>query len=220
MKCAIRQNFSQDAPPPCNMRLMAGNGKYDWVILDAMGVMYTYGDDVADIMIPYLHKLGSELPDDAIFREFRRCSTGEISSETMWKNCGAGDIDAIDIEYTSFYTLNPNLVRTLKTLREAGFKIACLSNGPGEWSRHLRRRFGLEKWIEKWVISGEVRREKPDPCIYNILLQTIGADPKRCYYVDDNARNIPPAEKLGMSAYLFKGKSPATMFEDVLKEIM
>ena len=201
------------------MRPMAGNGKYDWVIFDAMGVIYTYGDDVAELMIPYLRKLGCELDDDEIFNEFTRCSRGEVSSETMWKNCGAGDIDAIDIEHTSFYTLNPGFLQTLKDLKEAGFRIACLSNGPGEWSRLLRRRFGLDHWIEKWIISGDVRRQKPDPEIYKILLCAIEAEPKRCFFVDDTARNLPPAEKFGMTTYLFKGRSPATMFDDVVNAV-
>jgi len=202
------------------MRGMAGNGKYDWIVLDAMGVIYTHGDDFNDIMIPYLRRLGCDLPDDMILREFTRCSMGDISSETMWRNCGAGDIDAIDIEYTSFYTLNPDAVRTVKTLREAGFRLACLSNGPSEWSKHLRRRFGLEKWIEKWVISGDVRREKPDTEIFKILLRATNADPQRCFFADDNPDNIPPAQKIGMSTYLFNGKSPAAMFADVLGAVM
>jgi putative hydrolase of the HAD superfamily len=201
------------------MRGMAGNGKYDWIVLDAMGVIYTYGDDVGDLMIPYLRRLGSELSDDEIYREFTRCTLGEISSDSLWNNCGASGIDALDVEYTSFYSLNPGLVRTLKSLKEAGFKIACLSNGPGEWSRHLRRRFGLEKWFDTWVISGEVRRKKPDPEIYQILLRATGADPARCFFVDDNEQNLPPARKLGMATYLFKGKSAAAMFEEVIKTV-
>ena len=189
----------------------------DWVILDAMGVIYRKGDDVSDIMIPFLRRRGCELPEDHIIREFDRCSLGDISSEAMWRNCGLEDIDAVDLEYTFYYALNPGLMQALAAFRAANIRVACLSNGPGEWSRLLRRRFGLEQWIEKWVISGDVRKEKPDPAIYQIVLRETGAAPERCLFADDNPRNLPVAEKMGFRTFLFRGQDPATMFAKVVE---
>jgi HAD superfamily hydrolase (TIGR01509 family) len=196
---------------------MTDTRNIDWVILDAMGVIYRRGDDVADIMIPFLRQRGCELPEDLIIREFDRCSIGDISSEAMWRNCGLEDIDAVDLEYTFYYALNPGLMEALAAFRAANIRVACLSNGPGEWSRLLRRRFGLEEWIEKWVISGDVRKEKPDPAIYQIVLRQTGASPEKCLFVDDNPRNLPPAEKMGFRTFLFKGGAPAAMFAKIVE---
>ncbi|HNX04052.1 MAG TPA: HAD-IA family hydrolase [Opitutales bacterium] len=195
---------------------MESAGKFDWVILDAMGVIYKNGDDVSDLMIPYLRKNGCELPDDAIIRAFERCSGGDIDSDDMWRLCGIDNPDGADMEHCSFYQLSSGLMPTLAAIRARGLRIACLSNGPVEWSRLLRRRFGLEKYVDAWIVSGEVRCEKPDEKIYRILLEKIGADPRRCLFADDNPRNIPPAEKLGIATLLFRNDKSDLLFARLL----
>jgi HAD superfamily hydrolase (TIGR01509 family) len=200
------------------MDRMADNRQIDWVILDAMGVIYRNGDDVTDLMIPYLRERGCELPDDAIYYQFARCSEGYISSDAMWAGCGLEVIDGTDLEFTFRYALNPGVRETLEALREKGIRVACLSNGPGEWSKLLRRRFGLEKWIEKWVISGDVRCEKPSAEIYNILLKTCGTTPEKCLFADDNPRNIAAADKLGFKTFQFTSRDPAAQFARILEQ--
>ena len=196
---------------------MAQERKYEWVVLDAMGVIYRNGDDVTDLMIPYLRERGCELTDDAIYYQFERCSQGAISSEAMWAACGLDVIDGTDLEFTFRYALNPGLRETLAALREKGLRVACLSNGPGEWSRLLRRRFGLEKWIEKWIVSGDVRCEKPSPEIYKILLNTCGTTADKCLFADDNPRNIAAADKLGFTTFRFVPRDPAAQFATILE---
>lgn len=197
------------------MTRMADNRKIDWLVLDAMGVIYRNGDDVTDIMIPYLHERGCELPDDAVYYQFSRCSEGYISSEAMWQACGLDVIDGTDLEFTFRYKLNPGVRELLEGLAGSGVRVACLSNGPGEWSRLLRRRFGLEKWIEKWVISGDVRCEKPNQEIFNILLNTCGTTPEKCLFVDDNPRNIAAAVRMGFGTFPFSYKDPASQFAKI-----
>jgi putative hydrolase of the HAD superfamily len=195
---------------------MSLSEKFDWVVLDAMGVLYQNGDDLYDLMIPYLRRQGCDLPDDAIQRAFERCSAGEIDSDDMWRMCGLTETDGADMEHASFYRLNPGLLPALAVLKEKGLRLACLSNGPVEWSRLLRQRFGMDRFIETWVVSGAVRCEKPEERIYRILLGKTGADPARCLYADDNARNLPPAEKLGMTTLLFRGEKSEVLFQKLL----
>ena len=195
---------------------MVSTGKFDWVILDAMGVLYREGDDFTNLMLPYVRRNGCELPDDAVERAFNRCSAGDIDSEDMWRACGLESTDGADMEHCSFYQLSPGLLPALSAMRGMGLRLACLSNGPVEWSRLLRRRFGLERYIETWIVSGEVRCEKPDERIYRILLEKTGAEPSRCLFADDNPRNIPTAERLGIKTLLFRGEKPDLLFARLL----
>lgn len=196
---------------------MSEERKVDWVLLDAMGVIYRDGDDFNELMVPFLRENGCDLPDDMILREFERCTMGYISSEDMWHNCGLEEIDAFDLEFTFRYQLSRGLCATLDTLRAAGFRLACLSNGPAEWSRLLRRRFGLERWIEKWIISGEVRRRKPDPQIYEIALAALETTPNRCLFVDDNPRNLDIATRMGFGTYRFDSRRSEAQFAEIVK---
>ena len=199
------------------MRGMTGERETEWVVLDAMGVIYRIGDDLYDLMLPFLRERGCDLPDDLIETQFFRCSNGDISSEDMWHECGLDVTDGVDIEFTGRYSINPGAAKTMAALRESGVRIACLSNGPVEWSRHLRRRFGLEKWIDTWVVSGEVRRSKPDPAIFNILLAKTGTRPEKCLFVDDNPRNLATARHMGFQTYLFTTNDSAAQFAQILE---
>ncbi|MBO0794242.1 MAG: hypothetical protein J2P36_25295 [Ktedonobacteraceae bacterium] len=50
------------------------------VVLDAVGVIYTSGDDVADLPIPFARRYGCQLSDADIASFYRQCSLGRYSS--------------------------------------------------------------------------------------------------------------------------------------------
>lgn len=43
---------------------------------------------------------------------------------------------------------------------------------------------------------------KPDPELYRIMLGLMDLPGEACVFVDDTARNLPPAEELGIAAIL------------------
>ncbi len=40
---------------------------------------------------------------------------------------------------------------------------------------------------------------KPDPRIYEMMIEALGVDPKRCIYLDDLGVNLKPARAMGMT---------------------
>jgi putative hydrolase of the HAD superfamily len=53
------------------------------------------------------------------------------------------------------------------------------------------------------VVSGREGIEKPDPRIFHLALERLGAAPERSVYVGDNPRiDVEPAIALGMGAVL------------------
>jgi FMN phosphatase YigB (HAD superfamily) len=100
-------------------------------------------------------------------------------------------------------------------LKEKRLRLACLSNGPVEWSRLLRQRFGMDAYIETWVVSGAVRCEKPEERILPHPARENGADPARCLYADDNPRNLPP-RKARHDDLLFRGEKSEVLFQKLL----
>ena len=62
-----------------------------------------------------------------------------------------------------------------------------------------RERFDFLGWFEGIVVSGEEGIAKPDPAIYQILLDRYGVEAGRPpLFVDDRAENVEAAEALGM----------------------
>jgi 2-haloacid dehalogenase len=79
-----------------------------------------------------------------------------------------------------------------------------LTNWSGETFPVARRRFDFLDWFEGIVVSGDERLIKPDPAIFQRLLQRYAIDPARALYIDDAPRNVEAAEKLGMHAFWFR----------------
>ena len=63
-------------------------------------------------------------------------------------------------------------------------------------------------------MSGEERLVKPDPCIYQRLLERYAVNPATALYIDDSARNVEAAKALGMHGYWFR--DPAGLREHLV----
>lgn len=95
-------------------------------------------------------------------------------------------------------------VEILADLRQAGTRLAALSNWSAEKFPIARPRYPFLEWFETIVISGEVGVSKPDPRIYRHLLERTGWAPEACVFVDDSAPNVGAAADLGMAGLLFR----------------
>jgi HAD superfamily hydrolase (TIGR01509 family) len=93
--------------------------------------------------------------------------------------------------------LDPDFIAVAEQLKER-YLLAMLSNDVSEWSAYLRRRFALDRLFASVVISGDHGFRKPDRRLYQVLLRSLNAAPRRCVFVDDQPRNLETAAQLGM----------------------
>ena len=73
---------------------------------------------------------------------------------------------------------------TLRRLRDAGIKIAVVSNIGFDIRPHFAA-WGLEPLVDAFVLSYEVGRCKPDPAIFLRACGMLGVDPERTLMVGD-----------------------------------
>lgn len=190
-----------------------------WMILDAMGVVFKTGDDINELLIPYLRKLNPGIPADQITKLYARASLGEISSKQFWEELDLGnDYPGIERAYLDrCLETDPDLAGFVSAFK-AKYRFGMLFNDVKEWSRYLRAKHGLDEWLGVAVISGEIRLRKPDLRIYEALTDWIKVDPSYCLFVDDRERNLIPAQKLGFQTILFsrqKGNAGCGNFQTV-----
>jgi len=95
-------------------------------------------------------------------------------------------------------------VALLAALRERDVRLLALTNWSQETFPIARQRFPFLQWFEGIVVSGEERLIKPDPRIYQRLLERYGVKPATALYIDDSARNVAAAESLGMQGWWFR----------------
>jgi len=176
------------------------------VVFDAMGVLYRWGDDVGQVLIPYLRRLGCRLDRVTIEQWYDDASLGRMTSAELWAFFGVvADNDA----YCAGYDLTPGIPELLADLRRQGVALACLSNDLAEWSRVLRHQFGLDHLIDHWVISGDIGCRKPDAAAYDRLIDSTGVAPSAVFFLDDKPENVVAARQAGWQAAIFTGVDSA-----------
>jgi 2-haloacid dehalogenase len=91
----------------------------------------------------------------------------------------------------------------LAELRAAGVPLYALTNWSAETFVIARERFEFLEWFDGVLVSGEERMIKPDPAIFELLLDRFGLDPGAAFYVDDSPANVAAAAALGFDAVRF-----------------
>ena len=100
-------------------------------------------------------------------------------------------------------------VAILAELMEAGHELHALTNWSAEKFPIARERYAFLDWFATILVSGETRLIKPDPRIFQLLLERIGHEAAACIYIDDSLKNIAAAAALGFDAIEFR--SPETL---------
>jgi 2-haloacid dehalogenase len=97
----------------------------------------------------------------------------------------------------------PGTVDVLAELREANVPVFALSNWSAETFPFAQKRFEFLQWFQGILLSADVRLVKPDPRIFEHFCQIFGLDAESIVYIDDLARNVEAATKIGMLAIRF-----------------
>jgi 2-haloacid dehalogenase len=94
-------------------------------------------------------------------------------------------------------------VAILKALHDRGVPLYALSNWSAETYPLAAKRFDFLRLFRGLVISGEVGLTKPDPRIFQILLERHRIEPAEAVYIDDKPRNAEAARALGIHGIHF-----------------
>ena len=76
-------------------------------------------------------------------------------------------------------------VEILAKLKDQGYPLFVLSNWSGETYPYVYQRFDFLKWFDLIVLSGEEKLVKPDPAIFQVLLNRIEYQAVQCLFIDD-----------------------------------
>jgi putative hydrolase of the HAD superfamily len=84
------------------------------------------------------------------------------------------------------YRLYPDAHATVDALRDAGVKLALVTNGAGSPQRAKIERFDLEHRFHHIQIEGEFGQGKPELAVYRHALDKLGVAPADAWMVGDN----------------------------------
>jgi 2-haloacid dehalogenase len=102
-------------------------------------------------------------------------------------------------------------VEILRTLKQRGVPVYALTNME-TWTYPDRvERYPFLRWFDGTVVSGFEGVAKPDPRIYELLLDRFGLAAHTTLLIDDSPKNVAAARGVGMQAVQFE--SPAGLRE-------
>ena len=91
-------------------------------------------------------------------------------------------------------------------LRQAGKRVALLSNMPRDLGEAIKSRTGRLEQFDQVTLSYAVRAAKPEPAIYEHCLEGLGTPPEQTLFLDDRIANVQGAELLGIRAFQFTSR--------------
>lgn len=105
----------------------------------------------------------------------------------------------------------PHSYGWIRSLKERGYKVYLLSNY-GKTSFEAARdnhRLSFLPLVDGAVISYEVQIVKPEPRIYQALLEKYNLKAEECVFLDDKPENIEVAEALGFHGIVVETQEKA-----------
>jgi len=186
--------------------------KLEWIVFDAMGVIFEAGNNVKTLLLPFLKRFLPTIDYTELKQIYLKASLGEISAVQVWEHFGLGTkYPAIERDYLqSNFKLDPQFLPTVKELKK-NYKIGLISNDVLEWARQLQAFYHIDALFDKILISGEIHIRKPDPQIFQYFLegnnQAIPAKAipaSHCVLIDDKYSNLESAAKIGFHTILFQ----------------
>jgi len=134
-----------------------------------------------------------------------------IRFEDNWQEL-AQKYPQYETQIKQYYTGWPRMLRgeipgacaLIDELKAHGYKLYGLTNWSAQTFPIALKRFEIFHKLDGIVVSGQEKYVKPEPEIYQILLQRYHLQAKDCVFIDDNQDNLAAAKKLGFDTIHFE----------------
>ena len=105
------------------------------------------------------------------------------------------------------------MVERVRALRAAGVRTALVTNNIAEFGDGWRAMVPVDELFDVVVDSCRAGCRKPDPAIFHVALEALGAGPGDAVFLDDYAGNVAAAESVGIRGILVGDDRLAAMDE-------
>ncbi|MCF6195875.1 MAG: HAD family phosphatase [Emcibacter sp.] len=96
-------------------------------------------------------------------------------------------------------------VALLHHLPAQNIPLFALTNFPADKYMDFQEKYGFMALFQDVIVSGVEKITKPDPRLYQILLDRANILPEHILFIDDRMENLKPAEDLGFQTHHFVG---------------
>jgi len=100
-------------------------------------------------------------------------------------------------------------VEWVKELKKKGYGVYYLSNFSYPAERDCPEILEFCAYADGGILSYQEKVIKPDPEIYQLLMERYGLAAEECVFLDDTEKNVVAAKELGMQGIWFQNKTQA-----------
>ncbi|HVC25543.1 MAG TPA: HAD-IA family hydrolase [Acidimicrobiales bacterium] len=182
----------------------------DWLVCD-YGDVISLGQTRSDVeQLAELCGLGVDAFADAYWSRRLAYDRGDLDAASFWTSVAASPLDGgtlarcIASDIASWTRLDPRSTAAVERCERRGLRLGLLSNAPVEIARTLDATTWFSRF-EHRLFSCDLRLTKPEPAIYDALLERLGADAAAVTFVDDRHANVEAAAAAGICAVLYTG---------------
>lgn len=192
--------------------------RFDAVIFDFGGVITASPFEAfnrleAERGLPadFIRTVNATNPDSNAWALFERAEIDAARFDALFAEEAAAlghALDGASVLAVLSGSIRPAMVTALDQLKDAGFRLACITNNvpAGHGAGMARSGDAKDAYeqvfarFERVIESSKAGVRKPDPRIYTMMCDLLGLEPAACVYLDDLGINCKPAAQLGMHA--------------------
>lgn len=151
-----------------------------------------------------------------VYKPFREIASATLIS-MLERETGRVDPEMVDNVINGFAELDAHddVMPAMSTLREAGIRIATLTNGSAKVTSALLERAGLRHLVEQVISIDDIGCWKPRREVYHRCVRTLDLEPDRLALVAAHPWDVQGARRSGLIAgYVARdGKSYLSVME-------
>ena len=176
------------------------------LLFDLDGTLVDTAPDLALAANHMLQTLGRPPEDEAtvaswigdgVPRLIKRALTGERFGEpdpVLFEEAQALYGDYYEAHVADRSLLYPGVAQTLAALRADGFRMACVTNKAGRFTRPLLKALGIAAFFDVILSGDEVARVKPDPLPLVVACERLGVARNGVALIGDSGNDMRAAK--------------------------
>lgn len=142
-------------------------------------------------------------------RELMRGLLAQAKANGHAERVDALDIDAVMHGFEGHYQattgtdsrLYPGCLSGLQRLRDAGIKLACVTNKEIRFAERVLEVTGLAEFFPIVIGGDSMDQKKPHPLVINHCLGAFSVDQSRAAHVGDSSIDVDTAKRAGVAAW-------------------
>jgi epoxide hydrolase-like predicted phosphatase len=180
------------------------------VIFDAGGVLHESNSAVTDDLVKEL-QLEQETLRQIWRKQIPLLGSGKIDEAEFWQQVKAEQgIRQVEVgenllgrAFSEAFKPQIEVLELVRELGKQGLKLAVLSNTIEPHARAVRES-GQFDGFDRTFLSHEIGMRKPDPAIYQYVLDELEVRPQEAIFIDDDKVNVEAAQALGINGIIYK----------------